>query len=58
MDVLQGGVVEEEQVLAGVGTPEEEEVDVRGEWRTAFAENGRMYYWNVRTRESSWDKPY
>lgn len=27
---------------------EEEEGHLKGEWRTAFAEDGRMYYWNVR----------
>lgn len=32
--------------------------DPRGEWRTAFTEDGRIYYWNVRTRASTWQKPY
>ena len=40
------------------GEGEGEEGDARGEWRTAFSEQGRVYYWNVRTRESTWDKPY
>jgi len=39
-------------------TQAEEEEDKRGEWRTAFSEQGRMYYWNVRTRESTYEKPY
>lgn len=40
------------------GKEEEEEGDERGEWRTAFSEQGKVYYWNVRTRESTWEKPY
>lgn len=37
---------------------ERTEEEVQGDWRTAYAEDGRMYYWNVKTRASSWDKPY
>ena len=48
---------EENEVVEAKGEEEEEE-DKRGEWRTAFSEQGRMYYWNVRTRESTYDKPY
>ena len=48
---------EEEGKKEGKSQAEEEE-DKRGEWRTAFSEQGRMYYWNVRTRESTYDKPY
>ncbi|GAB5036192.1 ubiquinol-cytochrome c chaperone [Nannochloropsis oceanica] len=49
----------EEEVEKEEGkTQAEEEEDKRGEWRTAFSEQGRMYYWNVRTRESTYEKPY
>lgn len=34
----------------------EEEVE-SDEWREALAPDGKRYYWNVRTRESSWEKP-
>jgi len=27
------------------------------DWRETLAPNGKLYYWNVRTRESSWEKP-
>jgi cytochrome b pre-mRNA-processing protein 3 len=27
------------------------------EWREALDERGRVYYWNVRTRASSWEEP-
>lgn len=33
------------------------EDDDLGDWREAMAVNGKPYYWNVKTRESSWTKP-
>lgn len=39
---------------SGGGEAEEEE---EGEWREALANTGKTYYWNVRTRETRWDKP-
>jgi hypothetical protein len=57
-----GKAVEEEEGEVGDGREEREEEegeeDKRGEWRTAFSEQGRMYYWNVRTRVSTYEKPY
>jgi len=57
-----GKAVEEEEGEMGDGREEREEEegeeDKRGEWRTAFSEQGRMYYWNVRTRVSTYEKPY
>lgn len=28
-----------------------------GEWKEAIAPDGRIYYWNTKTRETQWDKP-
>jgi hypothetical protein len=30
---------------------------LEGEWRSAIAVTGQTYWWNVRTRESRWEKP-
>jgi len=54
----EGEVGEEKEGKKEGKTQAEEDEDKRGEWRTAFSEQGRMYYWNVRTRESTYDKPY
>ena len=29
----------------------------KGEWREARAAHNRIYYWNTRTRETTWEKP-
>jgi hypothetical protein len=28
-----------------------------GDWRSAYAPDGMKYWWNVKTRETSWKKP-
>merc|ERR1719198_461260 len=39
-------------------TNADEDVDEElGEWRKALTEAGKVYWWNVRTRESRWDDP-
>jgi hypothetical protein len=35
----------------------EEQLGQRGLWRKAISVEGKTYYWNVKTRESRWDKP-
>lgn len=35
----------------------EKEEDELGDWREALDVTGKTYYWNVVTRESSWEKP-
>jgi cytochrome b pre-mRNA-processing protein 3 len=32
------------------------EANPHGEWREALADNGKIYYWNTKTRETSWTK--
>ena len=48
-------------VSAGGADEEVEEGEAKeeaeSEWREALANTGRTYYWNVRTRETRWDKP-
>jgi hypothetical protein len=34
-----------------------EEEEKESEWREALANTGKTYYWNVRTRETKWEKP-
>ena len=33
------------------------EKGMEGEWRTAMAVDGKVYWWNTKTRESRWDRP-
>jgi len=46
------GEVAEEEIVA-----EEEEEEEEGDWRPALANTGKTYYWNIKTRETRWDKP-
>lgn len=36
---------------------DEKEEEELGDWREALDITGKKYYWNVATRESSWEKP-
>jgi hypothetical protein len=40
------------------GEEEEEEEREKGDWKMAYSETGRVYWWNVKTRESVWEKPF
>jgi len=46
-----------EAAKADLDSSELEKEEEEGEWREALALDGRRYYWNVRTRESRWDRP-
>ena len=39
------------------GGKEDDEEDDDSEWQEALANTGKVYYWNVRTRETRWEKP-
>ena len=41
----------------GATSTDEEADEELGEWRKALTEAGKVYWWNVRTRESRWDDP-
>ena len=32
-------------------------IDSNDEWREAISKTGKIYYWNIKTRESHWEKP-
>lgn len=42
---------------AAASEDEDDGEDEESEWRSALANTGKTYYWNVKTRETSWDKP-
>jgi len=47
-------------VVAGEDVKGIEATDVdeeEGEWREALSVAGKKYFWNIRTRETRWDRP-
>lgn len=43
--------------MPGVDTSHMNEDDENSKWRQALSEDGRKYWWNVETRESTWRDP-
>ena len=48
------GSEEEEEGSKRARIQEEEQ---ESDWREEFAPTGKRHYWNVKTRESRWEKP-
>ena len=50
---LEASIISEEEKEED----DEQDDDDDSEWQEALANTGKVYYWNVKTRETRWEKP-
>ena len=55
---IQASIAEQIEDIKKEGGTYIDEESLEEGWRVAYTEAGKLYYWNVETRESSWDAPF